>query len=163
MSRLDMAISRLSAQRILLGHAAKVLTDHEGSIIELGLGNGRTYDHLRKLMPERKIYVFDRRIAAHSDTIPPDYLTYLGEMLETLPRAAVELGRVAILIHADIGGGGVDVSAQNAAMIAPLLPPLLQPNALVLADQPLHNEKLMASKMPDAVPEDTYYMYRRLP
>ena len=27
--------------------------------------NGQTYDHIRSLMPECRIYVFDRRIAAH--------------------------------------------------------------------------------------------------
>ena len=61
MSRLDSAIARLKAQRVCLGVAAEMLSELPGHVLELGLGNGRTYDHIRGLMPERKIYVFDRR------------------------------------------------------------------------------------------------------
>ena len=65
MSRLDSSIARLMAQRVCLGFVATELLGRPGCVLELGLGNGRTYDHIRSLMPERRIYVFDRRIAAH--------------------------------------------------------------------------------------------------
>ena len=32
----------------------------DGPVIELGLGNGRTYDHLRERLPGRRIIAFDR-------------------------------------------------------------------------------------------------------
>ena len=59
MTRLDAVIERLKAQRSALGAAAQALSDTPGHILELGLGNGRTYDHLRHLFSDRKIYVFD--------------------------------------------------------------------------------------------------------
>ena len=71
MTRLDLAIARLLAQRVCLGFAAAVLLGRPGCVVELGLGNGRTSDRIRSLMPERRICVFDRRIAAHVDTISP--------------------------------------------------------------------------------------------
>lgn len=162
MSRLDSAIARLKAQRVCLGFAAEALKELDGCVLELGLGNGRTYDHIRGLMPERRIYVFDRRIASHPDTIPPTELTYLGEMTETLPRAAAELGACAALVHADIGGGGQAASDRNAAAIGPLIPPLTLPGALVLVDQELHCPELAPVDPPEGVPERRYFMYRRI-
>ena len=59
MTRLDTVIERLKAQRSCLNAAAEALRGNDGHILELGLGNGRTYDHLRDLFPDRDIYVFD--------------------------------------------------------------------------------------------------------
>src|SRR6202022_2543720 len=46
-SRLDSFIRRLKAQRACLDLAAGLVRGLDGEILELGLGNGRTYDHLR--------------------------------------------------------------------------------------------------------------------
>ena len=54
MSRLDSFIRRLEAQRACLDLAARLIEGLEGEILELGLGNGRTYDHLRQLLPGSK-------------------------------------------------------------------------------------------------------------
>ena len=55
MSRLDSFIRRLEAQRACLNRAAELIRDIDGFVLELGLGNGRTYDHLRELFPDRDI------------------------------------------------------------------------------------------------------------
>ncbi len=60
MSRLDSFIRRMLAQRACLNWAAEAVAGIAGPVLELGLGNGRTYDHLRELLPEREIYVFER-------------------------------------------------------------------------------------------------------
>ena len=52
MTRLDSVIRRLTAQRDLLNWAAEEISP-AGLILELGLGNGRTYDHLRTRLPDR--------------------------------------------------------------------------------------------------------------
>ena len=70
MSRLDSAIRRLQAQRDLLNQAAQDIGSMEGVVLELGLGNGRTYDHMRAILPDREIYVFEREVRAHPDCIP---------------------------------------------------------------------------------------------
>src|SRR4051812_32560738 len=60
MSRLDSFIGRMTAQRDILNHIhAKGMLIEEGAVLEIGLGNGRTYSHLRELFPERRIVVFD--------------------------------------------------------------------------------------------------------
>ncbi len=65
MSRLDSFIRRLEAQRACLAVAAEMIGDLEGPVFELGLGNGRTYDHLRELLPGREIFVCERHLAPH--------------------------------------------------------------------------------------------------
>jgi len=86
-SRLDSFIRRLEAQRACLDEAAHLITELDGDVLELGLGNGRTYDHLRQLFPDRKIYVCERRVAAHPDCVPPAELLLLGDMRDTLQKA----------------------------------------------------------------------------
>ena len=65
MSRLDSFIRRLEAQRIVLNWAVEQIAGQPGIILELGLGNGRTYDHLREKLPGRTIFAFDRAINAN--------------------------------------------------------------------------------------------------
>ncbi|MBZ0325447.1 MAG: class I SAM-dependent methyltransferase, partial [Alphaproteobacteria bacterium] len=87
MSRLDSAIRRLEAQRACLGAAAAEIRDLPGPVVELGLGNGRTYDHLRDLLPGREIFAFDRQVAAHPDCVPDAAHMVLGDFTETVPGA----------------------------------------------------------------------------
>ena len=56
MSRLERFILRLKAQRNCLDAAAALLAGLDGPILELGLGSGRTYDHLRDRFPDREIF-----------------------------------------------------------------------------------------------------------
>ena len=88
MSRLDSFIRRLEAQRACLDHAAQLIGGLPGNVLEFGLGNGRTYDHLRSRFSGREIYVFDRQVAAHPDCIPPSDRLFIGEFLDTLHLAA---------------------------------------------------------------------------
>ncbi len=85
MSRLDSFIRRLEAQRACLEYAVGLVRELPGPVLELGLGNGRTYDHLRQLCPEREIHVFERKVAAHPDCIPEPSRLWLGAIGETLP------------------------------------------------------------------------------
>ncbi|TMJ23301.1 MAG: hypothetical protein E6G95_19715 [Alphaproteobacteria bacterium] len=100
MSRLDSFIARMQAQRDCLNFLKPAVAALPGPILEVGLGNGRTYDHLRDLFPGRDIYVFERTVAAHPDCIPPDDRLFLGEARESILRAARTLGAVAALIWA---------------------------------------------------------------
>jgi len=92
MSRLDSFIRRLEAQRACLDRAAELIRDIDGFVLELGLGNGRTYDHLRSLFSDRKIYVCERQVAAHPDCVPPPDMLILGDMRETLRAVVGRLG-----------------------------------------------------------------------
>ena len=160
MSRLDSFIRRLEAQRACLDHAACLVRDLAGEVLELGLGNGRTYDHLRELFPERRIYVCERRLAAHPDCLPPPELLLLGDMRETLPGARRHLaGRVA-LAHFDPASGDVAASLVAAAEIAPLILPLLCRGAIVVSEPAIAIDGLVPLPLPNGVAAGRYRLYR---
>lgn len=163
MSRLDSMIRRLEAQRACLDAAAALIGPGPGPVLELGLGNGRTYDHLRMRLPRREILVFDRVLAAHPDCVPPAHLLYLGELQETLPRARERIGATAVLAHADLGSGRIEEDRVMAALLARLLPPLMGPSGLVLSDQELSCPALRPQPLPAGVPEGRYFFYRCRP
>ncbi len=160
MSRLDSAIRRLLAQKNALEWAIGAVSAIEGPVLELGLGNGRTYDHLRQIAPDREIFVFERQVAAHPDCIPPDDHLFLGDFLESLPRAIDRLGSVAALAHLDIGTGVKADSVRLAEHIAPLCRQLLAPGALVVSDQEIAGWSGTLLVNPDGIPEGRIYLYR---
>ena len=79
MSRLDSMLRRLAAQRDGLNWAAEKLAGVPGDALDLGLGNGRTYDHLREILPDRRIWVIDRVLQCHPSCEPPAADLLLGE------------------------------------------------------------------------------------
>ncbi|MBE9552203.1 MAG: hypothetical protein IMF05_01945 [Proteobacteria bacterium] len=160
MSRLESAIRRLEAQRDCINCAADRVAGMSGHILELGLGNGRTFDHLRETLPGREIFVFDRQIAAHPACVPDEAHMFLGDILETLPRALARLGRNTILAHSDIGTGDIERNRRLAAEIAPLLAPLMQPGGIILSDQPMVLAEWTELTLPASVPQQRYHIYR---
>jgi hypothetical protein len=160
-SRLDSFIRRLSAQRDCLNMAAKLVGEAPGPVLELGLGNGRTFDHLRGLFPDRQIFVFDRRVAAHPDCIPDEAHMILGDIFETLPAAGARIGAPAVLAHSDIGTGIVEENARIAAFLGRELPRLMASRALIMADQPLDPEAWTSLPLPHGVKPDRYFIYQR--
>jgi len=161
MSRLDSFIRRLLAQRACLDHAAERIAALPGHVLELGLGNGRTYDHLRSRLPGRDIYVFDRRVAAHPDCIPPADRLFLGELGDTLPRAHARLGQEAALAHLDIGSGDAVGSRELAATLLPLVLRQLKPGGIVVSDQPVDDAELDVLPLPDGVEPGRYFLRQR--
>jgi len=160
-SRLDSFIGRVTAQRDCLNELARRLKGRAGPILELGLGNGRTYDHLRELFPARDIYVFEREVRAHPDCIPPDDRLFLGDIFATLPRAAALLGRSAALVHSDLGTGDRSANAALGARLAPALDALVAPGGLIVANQPLMAASWQRLPDPPGVPPDRYFLYRK--
>lgn len=161
MSRLDSYIRRMQAQKLCLDHAARLIGARPGPVLELGFGNGRTYDHLRELFPGRKIYVFDRQINPHPDCVPPAEMVRLGEARETLPRFLDGAPEPAVLVHADIGTGDKIASLRLARDLTPTLCRLLAPGGLLASDQPMPDDELEALPLPEGVKVDRYHLYRR--
>lgn len=159
MSRLDSFIRRMSAQRDCLDAAAALIAGRDGAVLELGLGNGRTFDHLRALFPGHALYAFDRELRAHPDCVPDAEHFFQGELADTLPRAAARLGRAAVLAHLDLGSGRPERD-RTIASLPPLLAPLLQPGAVVASDQPLDRAGWRAMALPASVAAGRYYLYR---
>jgi hypothetical protein len=162
LSRLDTVIHRLKAQRACLALAFELIAELPGPVVELGLGNGRTYDHLRERLPDREIFVFERRPAPHPGCLPPAPYLVAGDFAATLPSAPERIGSPAALLHSDIGTGDEERNARLAGWIAHLLPPMLAEGAVVASDQALSTPCLQPLRLPDAVPEGRYFMYRRV-
>jgi hypothetical protein len=161
-SRLDSFIRRLEAQRACLDLAARLIQGLEGDVLELGLGNGRTYDHLRQLFPDRKIYVCERSVAAHPDCVPPAELLLFGDMRDTLQHARKLLANRVVLAHLDPGTGDLAASQALATELAPLIAPLLRPNGMLVSEPAIAGEGLSLIALPAGVLPGRYHLYRRV-
>ncbi len=164
MSRLDSFIRRLEAQRACLDAALVAIRDVPGAVLELGLGNGRTYDHLRsRLNGSREIFALDRQLGAHPDCIPDKDHLVLGDFSETLPVLARRLAGKVALVHADTGSGDSMASQAQARRLVEMLVPFLAPNALIVSDQDMAPDTALgwrSEKLPDGVPAGRYHLYR---
>ena len=161
MSRLDSFIRRLEAQRACLNHVAALIAGLDGAVLELGLGNGRTYDHLRSLFPGRDIYVCERQVAAHPDCVPPPDRLILGDMRETLPAVHARLGGRVALAHLDVGTGDAAANQILAAELMPLIMPLLCAGGVMVSDPPLDRAEFEMLPLPDGIAPGRYHLYRR--
>ncbi len=162
MSRLDSFIRRLQAQRACLNAAATLVRDLPGPVLEFGLGNGRTYDHLRAICPDREIYVFDRQVAAHPDCIPPDDRLFIGEFSATLPRAIAQIGATAALVHVDCGSGKPEIDRQVFAVLRPAFLQLMRSGGVLLSDQGIADPLLTPLSLPLEVKAGRYFMLQRM-
>lgn len=158
MSRLNSAIRRLAAQRDCLESAA----DHIRAVpgLELGLGNGRTYDHLRDLFPDREIFAFDRQIGAHPSCVPKESHMILGDIFETLPAAPTWIGGQVALVHSDIGCGNLAETSAVCDALPEMLAPILASGAIVVSDQELRTPNWQKLPLPAAVAPGRYHMWR---
>lgn len=163
MSRLDSFIRRLEAQRRMLGWAATDIAGREGLVLELGLGNGRTYDHLREILPGREIYAFEREAKANPKSLPPPDRLVLGDMAQTLPDFLVRHGRTAALLHVDATTGVPERDAVALAWLPGHVAALAADDALVISGSALEHEALLAVPLPEGVATGRYFAYRRRP
>lgn len=159
MSRLDSFIRRLEAQRACLNFAAGCIAGLPGPVLEFGLGNGRTYDHLRELLPAREIFVLEREVRAHPADLPDPQHLLLGDFRDTLPSAGDYLPGKAALVHADTGSGDRKATAELASWLAGALPDLLADGAWVVSDQPLRHARLLPQPLPEGITANRYFLY----
>ncbi len=158
MSRLDSFIRRLVAQRATIDHAAALIAALPGPVLELGLGNGRTYDHLRERLPGRRIIAFDRVRQANLNSMPPEGDLIIGEIDQT---ARPFLGINAALVHADIGSGYDDMDALNLRWLPQLAVDLLQPSGIAASGVRLDHPDLHPLPLPEGIRPGRYFIYRR--
>lgn len=159
MSRLDSFIRRLSAQRDVIDSIVDRIGLQDGPVIELGLGNGRTFDHLRERLPDRRIIAFDRACGANRRSMPPEGCLVLGEIRET---AAAYAGIGAALVHADIGTSYPEVDACTLEWLPDLVVSLLAPNGIASSGLALQHPELTPLPLPESVAPERYFLYRRV-
>ena len=133
--------------------SAKNIHKQRGVVLEFGLGNGRTCDHMRKLLPQRDI-------AAHPDCIPHPAFQFIGDFRDSIPRAIEQLGRSAALAHLDIGTGQKNTSLALASKITPCIEKLLCVNAIVVSDQEVERWRSYKLQLPAGISENRIHLYR---
>lgn len=161
MSRLDSFIRRLEAQRTVLDWATAAIAGRDGLVLELGLGNGRTFDHLRDSLPGRMIYAFDRQAKANPRSMPAAEALVLGDMEQTLPSFLRQHGRNAVLLHVDATTGRPELDAVALAWLPGHVAALAADEALIVSGSALDHPLLLATDLPAGIPDGRYYAYRR--
>ncbi|QCI96877.1 class I SAM-dependent methyltransferase [Agrobacterium larrymoorei] len=160
MSRLDSFIRRLSAQRDILNHVQGDLDlPVDGPVMEIGLGNGRTFNHLRELFPDRRIVAFDRAMGAHASSVPEDGNLVIGEIDQT---AKDWVGIGAALVHADIGTGYDEKDAVTLTWLPQIVAGMLASGGIAVSGLPLQEPSLNPLPVPPSVPRDRYFLYRKI-
>ncbi|KAJ04146.1 class I SAM-dependent methyltransferase [Sulfitobacter mediterraneus] len=157
MSRLESMRRRLEAQIDGLNWAAETIRDVAGDVLEMGLGNGRTYDHLRQELPNRRIWVIDRVLQPHPSCVPPEENFLQGEADAMLAELAQRGTRMA-LAHYDFGFGVKEKDVEEGAKLSPLIAPLMVPGGLIVSQQPLTGFTQVSG--PDTIDPERYLFYR---
>jgi hypothetical protein len=160
MSRLERFIRRLRAQRACLDAAESLVRDLEGPVLEFGLGNGRTYDHLRQLFPIARSScssVSRGPSQLHARRAPSDH----RRSRDTLPRAGDAIPTGAALVHSDLGSADSDCGPRLSVWLAGVLPLLVRPDGLVASDRELASAALLPLPLPPPAEPGDYFFYRR--
>ncbi len=157
MSRLDSMLRRLAAQRDGLNWATQGIEGRQGDVLDLGLGNGRTYDHLREILPDRRIWVIDRVLQCHPSCTPPEADFLMGEAEPMLEKLAQQDASI-VLAHYDFGFGIKEKDVEEAARLSPLIARVMQPGGLIVSGQPLVGFEALAG--PDGIAPGRYLFYR---
>jgi hypothetical protein len=158
MSRLDSFIRRLTAQRDILNAIGDLVKETEGPVLEFGLGNGRTYDHLRAIVPNRRIIAFDRDVRSYSASTPPAENMVTGDIRES-GQAFVGIG--AALAHADIGTGHDEIDAITLTWLPQLMAGVLAKDGIAVSGLPLQHPDLAPLPLPAGIKQGRYFLYRR--
>lgn len=136
MSRLDSMLRRLTAQRDGLNWAAEQIAPMAGDVLDMGLGNGRTYDHLRETLASRRIWVIDRVLQCHPSCVPPEADFLQGEAQPVMQRLK-DQGQKIALAHYDFGFGIKEKDVAEAAALSPLIAQVMVPGGIIVSGQPL--------------------------
>ncbi|PCJ10000.1 MAG: hypothetical protein COB16_01445 [Rhodobacteraceae bacterium] len=160
-SRLDLFIDRMVSQRACLDFAIAETAAMKGPAFELGLGNGRTYHHMRRYIEGRDIYVFERAVASHPDSTPPEDRVILGDVRQTLPDSLTRFGPIASLVHADLGGHNREKNNAFARLVSPLIEPLMAPGGLMVSSDRMYFETLTEVALPANAVKGRCFIYRR--
>lgn len=160
MSRLESFIRRMTAQRAMLDAAAELVRDLDGPVVDLGLGAGRTYDHLAALFPDRAVFAFDTLTQSALGVLPPADRLVMGDIRDTLPFALARLGAPAALVHNDLGSADAVGNEAIAHWLAPAVEAIARPDAIVVTSFPLPFRRSVQLPRPDGVAAGRYHLVR---
>lgn len=160
MSRLQSFLNRMTAQKLLIEHAAPMIADVSGPVVDLGLGSGRSFDHFRTVLPGREIFALDRRVDAPPGYIPDAHFMIVGEIRETLQYCQPRLGAPVALIHNDLGTGDDLANYCIAQWLAPLIDRLMAVDGIVLTSFPMDLPRCREAVLPEGIARNRYHIYK---
>ena len=160
MSRLESFIRRMLAQRDCINLAADMIKDVPGVVWEFGLGNARSYDHLRETFTDRDVYVFDLEPYAPMEFRPPENRLVVGNVQETVPREVARNPGAVALLHYDVGTGHRPDDLKLAAELSKVISPAIAPGGIVMGVYELTLENAMQLPNPEGIAEGRYFIYR---
>lgn len=166
-SRLERMIARLVTQRALLNHVAERVDARPGPILEIGLGKGRTYTHLKKLFPDRRIWAFDFEIHAPAHSQPPAAAVFLGDFRESLQSCWATIDAAPVFMHADIGTESRKADAALARFVGAVAAEKLSPGGYLLGDRDMAADGLASVAppdvpLPDGIAPWPYFLLRKI-
>ena len=161
MSRLEDLTHRFLTQQAVLNRALEMIDGLDGIIVELGLGKGRSYDHLKERLPTRDIYVFDHELSCEREFAPPPEFWVFGEITQTLPEFCKRFSGQAAFVHSDIGTRHRAADLPLAEFVAGHLGTLLRTDAVVASDRPMDVAGWKALPALREMEHFPYYMYRK--
>ncbi|GAA0783974.1 hypothetical protein E1180_09530 [Roseibium denhamense] len=162
MSRLDSFIRRMTSQKILLEYLVSKVNETEGPVLELGLGNGRTYDHLREIYPNKEIYAFDFVMECHPSCAPDADHMISGDIRDTLAFCEPRIGSKAAFAHVDIGSADPTFDLSIAHWLAPLLDKCMTVGGYILTALPLDLPNYAEEEKPEGIHPGRYHIYRKI-
>lgn len=158
MSRLESMRRRLTAQIDGLNWALDAVKPLGGDMLELGLGNGRTYDHMREYGDGRRIWVIDRQLNPHPSCVPPEQ-DYLEGEADAMMQKMHDSGTRIALAHYELGIGIRPRDEAEAATLSPYLVQLMVPGGLIVSQQPIVG--IPQVEGPVSVQNERYLFYRQ--
>lgn len=161
MSRLDSFIRRMTSQKILLEFLVDKVNQIDGPVLELGLGNGRTYDHLREIYPNKEIFVFDFAMECHPSCAPDADHMILGNIRDTLAFCAPRVGSLASFAHIDIGSADPTNDLAIAAWLSPLMNERMATGGFILTALELDLSNFEKLEKPEGIHPGRYHIYRK--
>jgi hypothetical protein len=160
-TRLEKLLYRLQSQHACLTWVFGEIRDMPGIVFELGLGLGRTFNHLRTHLPAREIHVFERQVHSYPDCTPEPHELIIGDLAETLPAASARHAGGVCLVNSDVGSFDRAQNQVMAQIVSAGIAPALAPGAFVLSDLPLTIAGCVALEPPPGAHADRYYLYKR--
>ncbi|MEP2919115.1 MAG: class I SAM-dependent methyltransferase [Sulfitobacter sp.] len=160
MTRLDLFIARMVSQRACIDHAVALTAHMQGPVFELGLGNGRTFDHIRAKVKKRDIYVFERAVASNPASTPTEDQLVLGDVFETLPMMLAKHGPIVSFAHADLGGHNLEKNDEFARAISPAIETVMAPGGIMVASDAMYFDRLVELPLPEGAVEGRTFIYQ---
>lgn len=165
MTRLDLFIARMVSQRACIDHAIALSAHMTGPVFELGLGNGRTFDHIRSTLGgsagARALYVFERAVASNPASTPGADQLVLGDVFETLPMMLARLGPVASFVHADLGGHNLKKNDTFARAVSPQVEAVMARDGIMVSSDRMYFDTMTELPLPDGALEGRAFLYQK--